>query len=79
MPLLRRGSQGTAIATLQAALNFYLPDLPPLHVDSVFGPKTEVRVKEFQRRNKLTPDGIVGPKTEAVIYTVAVLQPPHRC
>jgi hypothetical protein len=68
MPLLCRGSQGPAVATLQAAHNFYLPDLPPLRVDSIFGPKTDARVKEFQRPNKLKPDGIVGPKTEAVIY-----------
>lgn len=68
MPLLRQGSKGPSVATLQAALNFYVPDLPPLAVDSSFGAKTEARVKEFQRRHKLVADGIVGPKTEAVIY-----------
>ncbi len=68
MPLLRLGSRGSAVATLQAALNFYLPAPPLLQVDSIFGPKTEARVKEFQRRKKLADDGIMGPKTEAVIY-----------
>jgi hypothetical protein len=66
---MHRGSQGPAVATLQAALNFYLPDkLPPLVVNSIFGPETEERVKEFQRRNNLYPNGIVGPETESIIY-----------
>jgi hypothetical protein len=68
MSLLRQGSQGRAVATLQAALNFHLPVAPLLRVDSIFGPKTEARVLEFQCRNRLAADGIVGPKTEAAIY-----------
>ena len=68
MAVLRQGSQGPAVATLQAALNFYVPELPPLVVDSVFGPKTDARVREFQRRHGLAPDGIVAAKTEAVLY-----------
>jgi len=68
MLVLQQGSQGPAVASLQAALNFYVPAVPLLAVDSVFGPKTDARVREFQRRHRLTPDGIVGAKTEAVIY-----------
>lgn len=33
------------------------------NVDGVFGPMTEARVRDFQRRHGLVPDGIVGPKT----------------
>jgi peptidoglycan hydrolase-like protein with peptidoglycan-binding domain len=29
-----------------------------------FGPKTEATVKEFQRKNGLKEDGIVGPETK---------------
>lgn len=68
MPTLSLGSKGPSVATLQAALNFHISTPPPLRVDSDFGPKTDKRVKEFQSKYKLKPDGIVGPKTEAVIY-----------
>ncbi len=36
-------------------------------VDGNFGPMTEARVREIQRTHALVPDGIVGPKTWAVI------------
>ena len=29
----------------------------------IFGPNTEAKVREFQRKHELVPDGIVGPKT----------------
>jgi peptidoglycan hydrolase-like protein with peptidoglycan-binding domain len=31
--------------------------------DGVFGPKTELAVKNFQKDNRLFVDGIVGPRT----------------
>ena len=34
-------------------------------IDGIFGPCTTSAVKEIQRKNKLTIDGIVGPKTKA--------------
>ncbi len=36
--------------------------------DGLFGPKVEAAVKEWQRRSKLTVDGIVGPKTWASLW-----------
>ena len=36
-------------------------------VDGIFGPKTRAAVQYFQRKNGLTPDGIVGSKTEAAM------------
>jgi peptidoglycan hydrolase-like protein with peptidoglycan-binding domain len=35
--------------------------------DGYFGPKTEARVREFQRASGAVPDGIVGPKTWKLI------------
>ena len=59
-PILRQGSQGQSVKTLQQLLTAagY-----PLTVDGIFGPRTEAAVKKFQQANRLTVDGIVGPKT----------------
>jgi hypothetical protein len=62
MPLLRRGSVGGAVRTLQAALN-KAGASPRLAVDGVFGPRTLTEVKDFQRKKRLVVDGIVGPRT----------------
>ena len=57
MDTLKLGSRGTDVITLQKKLN--------LHQDGIFGPLTEEAVKEFQKSNGLTIDGIVGAKTWA--------------
>jgi g-D-glutamyl-meso-diaminopimelate peptidase len=36
--------------------------------DGIFGQKTEEAVRRFQESAKLTPDGVAGPKTWAVLY-----------
>ncbi len=36
-------------------------------VDGIYGAKTKAAVKSFQRKNGLTADGIVGPKTAAAL------------
>lgn len=33
------------------------------HIDGIFGPSTEAMIRQFQRKNNIVPDGIVGPKT----------------
>jgi hypothetical protein len=38
-----------------------------IKVDEVFGPKTQEAVKSFQRREGLTGDGVVGPRTWGVL------------
>lgn len=57
MTVLKRGSKGPSVVTLQEFLK--------LTADGIFGPKTESAVKSYQRKNGLVADGIVGPKTWA--------------
>lgn len=60
--LLKRGSRGDAVRSLQRALidrGFLLAAAP----DGSFGPKTEAAVRNFQSRNRLQPDGIAGTVT----------------
>lgn len=56
MPLLKNGSKGEDVKTLQRLLG-------GVDVDGKFGSKTEAAVKEFQQKNKLKVDGKVGPET----------------
>jgi hypothetical protein len=51
----------TDVKTLQSYLNTYLKI--NLTIDGSFGLKTKQAVISFQKLNKLTPDGVVGPKT----------------
>ena len=36
--------------------------------DGVFGPKTETGVKQYQKDNKLTRDGVAGDKTKTKLF-----------
>lgn len=59
--VLKQGSQGQVVKTLQQKLKnwgYYTGA-----VDGIYGPKTRAAVIYFQRKNGLTPDGIVGAKT----------------
>ncbi|MFJ5973787.1 peptidoglycan-binding protein [Streptomyces sp. NPDC093060] len=62
-PTLSTGARGPAVEKLQRLLNAHVPDLPSLAVDGVFGPVTDGRVREYQRRVEVTVDGVVGPQT----------------
>lgn len=57
---IRNGSSGNFVKILQYLLNWYGANLS---VDGVFGGGTERAVREFQRSNNLTTDGIVGRNT----------------
>lgn len=60
-------STGTAsVAAIQSRLNI-LGANPQLVVDGVSGPKTLAAIMAFQRANGITPDGIVGPITQAAL------------
>lgn len=55
MPTIKKGSKGNAVKIWQIIIG--------VTVDGNFGAKTELATKNFQRKNGLTQDGIVGPKT----------------
>ncbi len=59
MTLYKKGSKGEVVKQIQKALHLY--------PDGIFGSLTEEAVKEFQKDNGLTVDGIVGPQTIAYL------------
>lgn len=66
MPVLQRGSKCAEVGTLQVLLNalgYKGATGKALTTDHDFGNNTEYAVKNYQRANGLTPDGIVGAKT----------------
>jgi hypothetical protein len=60
MKLIKKGIIGEKVRQIQKSLD--------ITVDGVFGEKTERAVIQFQYRNALATDGIVGPKTWAVLF-----------
>jgi hypothetical protein len=62
---LQTGSTGAAVTDLQNALTTLGYD--PGKVDGDFGPTTQAAVVKFQTDKGLSPDGVVGPKTEAAL------------
>ena len=52
---LKLWSSGPLVEKLQKALG--------IKVDGKFGEGTELAVKKYQKKNGLTPDGVVGPET----------------
>ena len=69
---LRQGDRGIKVEHLQYMLRVisaYIPSIPPIQVDGIFGPATKDAVLAAQRRFQLTEDGIVGPKTWDEIYS----------
>jgi len=67
-PLIKKGSKGDIVNYLQYKLLSRLYN--PGEVDGIFGNKTLNAVKQFQRDNRLSVDGIVGPKTWAKLKPI---------
>lgn len=61
VPVLKKGSKGDSVKSLQILLNGY--GFSCGEVDASFGQKTDSAVKAFQKANGLTVDGIVGIAT----------------
>ena len=71
--VLRQGSRGQDVITLQYLLNVaaeYYPGIPAPTQDGIFGSGTQQAVTAFQRVMQLNPDGIVGPMTWQALYDV---------
>ena len=70
---LRVGTSGTAVTNLQAQLrSLGLFDRQPT---GYYGEVTATSVRNFQRANNLTADGIAGPKTISRLNELATNQP----
>src|SRR3989339_1423478 len=65
---LKNGSKGEAVKELQRFLNDKLN--LGLEIDGVLGPKTISVIKKWQKDNGLTPDGLIGAKTKALMNTL---------
>lgn len=69
--MLRQGSRGQDVITLQYLLNVigeYYPGIPSLSQDGIFGSGTKQAVVAFQQAKNLAPDGIVGSRTWNALY-----------
>ncbi len=60
LSVLRKGSKGEQVKTLQILLNAYGSKLT---VDGDFGSKTNAALKDYQKKNSLQIDGICGVKS----------------
>jgi peptidoglycan hydrolase-like protein with peptidoglycan-binding domain len=68
MPLLKEGSSGEVVRSLQRVLTNGAPDQwpSPQGIDGQFGPHTKASVQGFQSFGGVAEDGIVGDRTWAV-------------
>lgn len=66
LPILKRGSKGEETKTVQRllkAMGYTDSSGKALEIDGSFGSKTEYAVKAFQRAEKISADGAIGPDT----------------
>lgn len=67
--MLKKGSRGQQVKELQERLNKFGYKLV---VDGIFGSKTDLAVRDFQRKHGLRVDGIVGPETRKALFSSSV-------
>lgn len=68
---IRQGNRGIKVEHLQymlSVLSAYIPEIPPLTIDGIFGPATESAVTAAQRRFGLPETGVVDAATWDEIY-----------
>ena len=69
--VLRQGSSGNDVLTLQHILNViseFYPNIPGVSQDGIFGSSTRQSVIAFQQMMQLSADGIVGAATWQALY-----------
>ena len=64
---ISRGMKGPDVKAVQEGLNKYYGD-KVLDPDGDFGGNTDRVVRQFQRENSISDDGIVGPVTRSVLF-----------
>lgn len=74
MTTYKQGDQGQGVADIQKAL--IADGYDPGAADGVFGARTTVAVKAFQKDKGLTADGVVGPITSAQLMATPAAKPP---
>ena len=77
MPLIKLGSKGLAVETLQKRL-YELGYTIVGKADGTFGLNTQTAVRQFQITNKLYADGIVGANTWKLLSTANVIIPSKK-
>lgn len=68
---IRQGNRGIKVEHLQymlSVLSAYIPEIPPLSIDGIFGPATTSAVTAAQRRFGLPETGVVDAATWDEIY-----------
>ena len=68
---LQLGDTGEKVKLLQymlAMLSEYIPEIPPVSVDGIYGKATRAAVLAAQRRFRLPETGVVDPETWQAIY-----------
>lgn len=66
LPILKNGSKGEEVKTLQTLLKakgYKGENKKVLSIDGIFGANSEYAVKSFQKAKKLSVDGVVGKNT----------------
>lgn len=66
LPILKRGSRGEAVRSLQTLLN---TKGATISVDGSFGPATDKALREFQESRDLEIDGVCGAETWTALIT----------
>ena len=63
LSVLKKGAKGEQVKALQRMLYAMGYDLGASKVDGEFGSKTDAAVRDYQKKNGLSVDGVVGQKT----------------
>ncbi|MGL4874127.1 MAG: GH25 family lysozyme [Clostridium sp.] len=66
---LKNGMSGAIVKLIQVRLGKKGYSLAPFNADGKFGDLTDKKVREFQGKNKLSVDGVVGENTWKALYS----------